>query len=336
MAQLIQLRRGTAAQWTTANPVLATGEMGVETDTNLYKIGNGLDEWSDLYYGGLNPELGVATFEAQIADPSTPTAGNLRFYSKSTGGKILAKIKGPSGLDTSLQPSFFGNGIQLYAPGTATTPNVIGGPALTAVGTVSHPTLASTNLRTQTSRFNTVSAATANSAAGLRSSFLRIWRGDTPGLGGFFHRTRFAIVSNTANQRSFFGFNSSTSAISTTQETRGLRNMFGIGNGLGETTLRMYQNDGAGNATEVRLGVDFPANDSTKVYDFTCSAAPNSDRIIWEVVDLATGNSATGEWLEADLPISTTFLCFHAYMNNGGTAAAVNFDLMRVYTETDY
>lgn len=336
MAQLIQFRRGTAAAWTLANPVLASGEIGFETDTNLYKIGNGVDNWSELYYGGLNPELGVITFEAVSSEPSVPSAGSLRLYAKSIGGRILPKILGPSGVDTILQPSFFSNGIQCYLPGTSSTPQAIGGPALTSVGTISHPALTTTNLRTQTSRFNVLSGAAANSAAEARSSFLRVWRGDVAGLGGFFVRMRFAIVSAVANQRSFFGFTSSTSAIATTQETRALTNMFGIGNGLGETTLRTYQNDGSGNATETNLGVNFPANDSTMVYDLTIFANPNDDRIYWQITNLTNGEVATGEWLEIDLPISTTFLTWHCYMNNGGTAAAVNFDVMRIYTETDY
>ena len=36
-----QFRRGTASQWTSANPVLAAGEMGIETDTDKFKIGDG-------------------------------------------------------------------------------------------------------------------------------------------------------------------------------------------------------------------------------------------------------------------------------------------------------
>jgi hypothetical protein len=59
MAVQIQLRRGTAAQWTAANPILAQGEMGVETDTGQFKIGNGVDEWEDLIYGGLVGAQGV-------------------------------------------------------------------------------------------------------------------------------------------------------------------------------------------------------------------------------------------------------------------------------------
>lgn len=46
----IQLRRGTAAQWTSADPVLASGEAGYETDTNKFKIGDGSTIWSLLSY----------------------------------------------------------------------------------------------------------------------------------------------------------------------------------------------------------------------------------------------------------------------------------------------
>ena len=49
----IQVRRGTAAQWTSANPTLASGEWGYETDTGKTKIGNGSTAWSSLsYFGG--------------------------------------------------------------------------------------------------------------------------------------------------------------------------------------------------------------------------------------------------------------------------------------------
>ena len=46
----MQQRRGTAAQWTAANPVLGAGEIGFETDTNKFKIGNGSTAWASLSY----------------------------------------------------------------------------------------------------------------------------------------------------------------------------------------------------------------------------------------------------------------------------------------------
>ena len=50
MATRMQQRRGTATQWTSADPILAAGEIGFETDTNQFKIGDGVNNWSDLSY----------------------------------------------------------------------------------------------------------------------------------------------------------------------------------------------------------------------------------------------------------------------------------------------
>lgn len=58
----IKLRRGTAAQWTSANPVLAAGEIGLETDTRRTKYGNGSQAWSALPYSVADTS-GVATVD---------------------------------------------------------------------------------------------------------------------------------------------------------------------------------------------------------------------------------------------------------------------------------
>jgi hypothetical protein len=50
MAVRQQQRRGTAAQWTSANPILSAAEIGYETDTNKFKIGDGTNRWSALSY----------------------------------------------------------------------------------------------------------------------------------------------------------------------------------------------------------------------------------------------------------------------------------------------
>jgi len=60
MATRMQQRRGTASQWTTANPVLNAGEMGWESDTNKFKIGDGTTAWSSLTYFADVDELGTA------------------------------------------------------------------------------------------------------------------------------------------------------------------------------------------------------------------------------------------------------------------------------------
>ena len=50
MPVVLQFRRDTAAVWTAANPVLAEGELGYETDTNKFKLGDGTTAWADLTY----------------------------------------------------------------------------------------------------------------------------------------------------------------------------------------------------------------------------------------------------------------------------------------------
>ena len=50
MADRIQLRRDTAANWTSVNPVLTQGELGIETDTRKLKVGDGSTAWTGLGY----------------------------------------------------------------------------------------------------------------------------------------------------------------------------------------------------------------------------------------------------------------------------------------------
>jgi hypothetical protein len=74
MATRMQQRRGTAAQWTAANPTLEAGEIGFETDTNKFKIGDGTNLWANLDYfvdanSTVNPSFGSSiTFEGATAD----------------------------------------------------------------------------------------------------------------------------------------------------------------------------------------------------------------------------------------------------------------------------
>ena len=51
----VLLRNGLAAEWTLRNPVLMRGEMGVEMDTGLLKIGNGTSAFNSLPYLNVTP-----------------------------------------------------------------------------------------------------------------------------------------------------------------------------------------------------------------------------------------------------------------------------------------
>jgi hypothetical protein len=148
MADLIQIRRDTAANWTSANTVLAQGELGAETDTSKIKIGNGSTAWNSLSYlintngyavytdttanftgtlqeGGSNvvtaSDLGtnVATFLA------TPSSANLAgAVTNETGSGALVFATSP----TLVTPV-------LGTPASGTLTNVTGLPPAGVVGT---------------------------------------------------------------------------------------------------------------------------------------------------------------------------------------------------------
>jgi len=102
MATRMQQRRGTAAQWISTNsgngPILNAGEIGYETDTNKFKIGDGTNHWINLDYfvdanSTVNPSFGSSiTFEGATADSyettlqvTDPTADRTITFPDATG-----------------------------------------------------------------------------------------------------------------------------------------------------------------------------------------------------------------------------------------------------------
>ena len=71
MATRMQQRRGTAAQWTAADPILNAGEIGWESDTNKFKIGDGTNHWDDIGYFVNGAALSTAISDLVNLAPST-------------------------------------------------------------------------------------------------------------------------------------------------------------------------------------------------------------------------------------------------------------------------
>jgi hypothetical protein len=111
MATRMQQRRGTAAQWISTNsgngPILAAGEIGYESDTNKFKIGDGINTWLTLDYfidadSTVNPQFGSSIkFEGATANDfettlavTDPTADRTITLPDSTGTVVLADGSG--------------------------------------------------------------------------------------------------------------------------------------------------------------------------------------------------------------------------------------------------
>ncbi len=107
----MQQRRGTAAQWISTNsgngPILNAGEIGYETDTNKFKIGDGTNHWLNLDYfidanSTANPSFGSSiTFEGATANNfettvsvTDPTADRIITLPDAAGTVVLADSSG--------------------------------------------------------------------------------------------------------------------------------------------------------------------------------------------------------------------------------------------------
>jgi hypothetical protein len=98
MSAQIQIRRDTAANWTSTNPTLAQGEMGLETDTNKLKFGDGSTAWNSLdYFAFPIPQITVlesTDLPYTIIEPAGTT-------------KMVVQVKGNMLNDVSLIDDIF-------------------------------------------------------------------------------------------------------------------------------------------------------------------------------------------------------------------------------------
>lgn len=68
-----------AAEWVSKNPILQAGELGIESDTQKYKIGDGVTKWSNLSY------VSGITVDESISSTSTNPVQNKAIYNALSG-----------------------------------------------------------------------------------------------------------------------------------------------------------------------------------------------------------------------------------------------------------
>jgi hypothetical protein len=120
MAIEIQIRRDTAANWTSVNSTLAQGELGLETDTNFLKIGNGTTVWTLLPYFGSNSNPFDQDLNTTDAVVFTGLTNNSIVYPLSDGTAGQSIVTDGSG-----NLSFSSNGDFLPLSGGTMTGNIV-------------------------------------------------------------------------------------------------------------------------------------------------------------------------------------------------------------------
>jgi hypothetical protein len=343
MSTQIQFRRDTSANWISNNPVLGAGEVGLETDTNAYKMGDGITSWTSLNYNQLAGQINTLTMNGQSGDASTPTANNLTVYAKAISGRMMLKQNGPSGEFTALQPFLARNKVGYWAPpGNSTIlPGVFGYTTPTTGGTATVRTIATTSLIARMRRIAYISATTAGSLSYQYVPYAQITTGDGSGNGGFHKICRFSISDAAAvsGARMFCGISSAITA-PTNVEPSTLTYSIGIGHGAADTTMHVYYG-GSTAQTPINLGSNFPANTrSTDVYELALFSPTNvNGTVYYEVTRVNTGNVMTGSFSDSSgvaVPSSSTLLSYQRLWRcNNTTAAAVAYDIVSDYIETD-
>lgn len=100
MAVKFQCRRGTTAQWSAANPILADGEPGFDTTVKQLKWGDGVTAWNSLSYFAQGPtgSPGVPTIKSGMAyftDGDTVQRVTIADVDVTATSKILVTIRRP-------------------------------------------------------------------------------------------------------------------------------------------------------------------------------------------------------------------------------------------------
>jgi hypothetical protein len=141
LSALQRQRRDTAANWTAENPTLLAGEIGLESDTGYWKVGDGATAWNALaYVPGLGAEIPVS----RLADGSARQL--LQTDAAGTGVEWASNIDVPGTLDVTGAATFDNNvTIQgdLTVNGTTTTidtQNLIVEDKNVIIGNVTTPT----------------------------------------------------------------------------------------------------------------------------------------------------------------------------------------------------
>lgn len=263
-------------------------------------------------------------------EPAAPAAGKLRIYPKSIAGRMMLKVKGPSGLDYSLQAAIWSNPSYIWTPTTATAglwQNTAGAGA----GTYSTalPTVTSIYTSIKRGRWANV-VTTANQVLGQRNTEAVFFRGSVANQGGFFFHARCGFDVWTNGGRFFAGGHTGTTVISA--DPSALNNTVGFCVDAADNGAISFLTRGTA-ATKAATGLTIT---SGKGYDCTFFCAANSSQYTWRIVDLNTGTEASGT-ATTTLPTNTTMQTAGVLASNAAltTVTSIQLGVSKIVIETD-
>lgn len=269
------------------------------------------------------------------ATPAVPAADNVGVFGRNLGGRMMLAVMGPSGLDTSLQPSFARNKVGWFnPPGNAITVHQHG-LVLTNTGVITLANVAATNIHTAMRRLEyAATTAAVTAVAGYYSTVAQYFMG---ALGGFhlivrFGRSRGAAAN--ATLRSFVGLSSLVTAQTDVEPSTTETNAIGVGCDAADANYQIIHRTGTGVATKINTGIPKSAADTTEMYDLALFSPPGGTTVGYLFTRLSTGASFSGT-ISTNLPAAGTQLALRGRYSAGGTSSVMGLALGSLYVETD-
>lgn len=265
------------------------------------------------------------------SEPSAPSTGQLKIYSKKIAGKMFPKTVGPSGIDSPLQNAFWQNNICIWQPTTASNGLWLG-TAPAGAGTYATVLPTSTSLYTamKRGRWSNI-ATTANQVLTQRSVELMYFLGNSAGMGGFFFYTRMGFDTWTDGGRLFAGLFNGNSLIQSDPST--VNNNIGFAVDVADNGLIYFQTKGTGAAVRTSTGFTITSGSGYDMYIF---AAPNSTTVSWRILEINTGTEATGSSAVSGPAVNVNMMAGIQASNAALTSVnAIQLCINRIYVETD-
>jgi hypothetical protein len=240
-------------------------------------------------------------------------------YRDSEGGFLAELKKSFPGAYSSLTP-LGGGGATLHILGLSNT----------STGTPTGRSPVFAGIVTSTRRVGFVGAAAINTQVGWRPNSQGHSLSNSKDKGGFLWVVRWANTgASNSGLRLFAGFGLSGGLISATVDPSTFQSIAAFATDEADANIQFMHNDGAGNATKINMGSDFPKNtQNLDLYEAAIYNFRNSYKVGYYIRNRATGAFRKGE-VSTNIPPANTGLGWQVTLNSGPTnAVAPEIDLV--------
>lgn len=288
-----------------------------------------------VVFSGATSYAAPQTFTDQSSDPSAPTAGLSKLYTREYATRSYPAVRDSVGWAHAFQPAFSHGTVALITAGPGNTLSTIGN-----IGIASQAGTLSTNAagsNTYGASMNILSAATTGSIASVESTITALFLTATDGYSGgfYFASTCFfpdtAYGSGSTGTRIFIGVSDTTqgTVLNSDSPTTTSSIGFGYSTNAGDTTWHFVTTNGS-TGTRTNAVTSFVTQN---LYRFYFYAPPGTSTIYWQVDNISAGTSQNGS-VTATLPTGTTALIriINGLMTLSNSARNIGFK--QLYVET--